>query len=52
VCSSLAAADGPLDFTEGEPSEAPVAAADLAQRSLIDVEEEVSYDDLAEPEVG
>ncbi|EFN56873.1 hypothetical protein CHLNCDRAFT_21935 [Chlorella variabilis] len=42
--------EGPLDFTEGEPGEAQEVAADLNQRSLIDVEEEVTYDELEEEE--
>lgn len=37
--------DGPLDFTDGDASQATITTADLNQRSLIDVEEDVSYDD-------
>jgi hypothetical protein len=39
------AEDATLDFTDGSPSEAHTTAADFNQRSLIDVEEEIKYDD-------
>lgn len=42
-----------LDFTDGTAGEAAIAVDSLAQRSLIDVEEEVSYEDeLAEVRGG
>jgi hypothetical protein len=45
ACLPAFAEDGPLDFTDGDASQATITTADLNQRSLIDVEEDVSYDD-------
>ena len=42
---SPTAEDAALDFTDGSPAEAHTTAADFNQRSLIDVEEDISYDD-------
>jgi signal recognition particle receptor subunit alpha len=37
---------GPLDFTEGEPpASAVIASEDFTQRSLVDVEDDILYDD-------
>lgn len=45
------AEDAALDFTDGTPAEAATVAADFGQKSLIDVDEDISYDD-DEEEVG
>lgn len=42
--------DASLDFTDGTSLEAATKAADFTHKSLIDVEEEVSYDDDTEEE--
>ena len=44
------AEEGPLDFTEGSAADAATAqvTADFGQRSLVDVEEVVTYDDEEE----
>ena len=48
---TLIAEDAALDFTDGTPAEAATVAADFGQKSLIDVEEDISYDDEEEEEV-
>lgn len=42
--------DAALDFTDGTPAEAATVAADFKQKSLIDVEEDISYEDEEEEE--
>lgn len=42
--------DAALDFTDGTPPEAAAEAVSLHQKSLIDVEEDISYDDTEEEE--
>lgn len=42
------AEDAALDFTDGTPAEAATVAADFKQKSLIDVEEDVSYEEEEE----
>lgn len=44
------AEDAALDFTDGTPAEAATVAADFKQKSLIDVEEDISYEDEEEEE--
>jgi superfamily II DNA or RNA helicase len=42
--------DAALDFTDGTPAEAATVAADFKQKSLIDVDEDISYDEEEEEE--
>lgn len=44
----LSAEDAALDFTDGTSAEAATVAADFGQKSLIDVDEDISYDDEEE----